>query len=134
MIKNILIAILLSFFSVTAFAEHENQPTPRPEQAPQEPSAFMKLPILTDCGSMDAVMGTITKYKEQPLANMVVFVPIPDGRILQQPGVMALNPVSKTWSIIALFPETNSACILVTGLELNPANGFKPSKHVKIVE
>ena len=133
MIKTLLTAILLSILSVTAMAEHENTPTPAPEQE-QNPSAFMKLPILTDCGSMDAVMGTITKYKEQPLANMIVFVPIPDGRELQQPGVMALNPVSKTWSIIALFPETNSACIVVTGLELNPANGFKPSKHVKIVE
>ncbi len=47
MIKTLLIAILLSFLSVTAMAEHESTTTPAPEQE-QNPSAFMKLPILTD--------------------------------------------------------------------------------------
>ena len=71
MIRTLIIAILVSFISVTALAEHENKDT-QPE-APQV-SPFNKLPIMVDCGSQAAVFDVLRKYGELPVLSLEVLI------------------------------------------------------------
>tara|TARA_B100000676_G_C18022445_1_gene813491 strand:- start:578 stop:1006 length:429 start_codon:yes stop_codon:yes gene_type:complete len=136
MINKLLVAILVSMLSLASAqamaVDHDSNEGEGPvvPQTPDAPSAFMKLPVLTDCSSMDIVLGVISRYEEVPLADLRVFVQIPDGRILDQPGMFTANPKTGTWSIVALFPETQSACIMQNGGGMAPSTGYKPSKAI----
>lgn len=109
MIRTLIIAILVSFISVTALAEHETQP-----EAPQA-SPFNKLPIMVDCGVQEAIFDVLRKYGEVPVLSMEVIIATPSSGILRQPGMLFMNPDKSTWSLIAYFPETGGACIVQNG-------------------
>jgi hypothetical protein len=77
---------------------------------------------MVDCSSAEIVRSMLTKYEEVPFAKFTVMIQIPNGQILQQPGTMFVNPKNGSWSIVALFPESNMACILQNGAYFSPAS------------
>ena len=116
MIRTLILAILVSFISVTALAEHENTQPTQPE-APQV-SPFNKLPIMVDCGSQAAVFDVLRKYGEQPVLSLEVLIMTPGGQVLKHPRMLFMNPDKSTWSLIADFPETGGACIVQNGVNI----------------
>ena len=72
MINKLLVAILVSMLSLASAqamaVDHDSNEGEGPvvPQTPDAPSAFMKLPVLTDCSSMDIVLGVISRSKISP--------------------------------------------------------------------
>lgn len=114
----------ISFGALASTSEDVNPtPTPQPELGPQpEAGPFQKLPMLIDCSSAEATLDMIKRYEEVPFLQMEVSIQIPGGTILKQPGVMFMNTRTLTWTLVALFPETNGACVLQNGIGINPVN------------
>lgn len=133
--RHLLIGLLLAFLTVNVSYAIEPElpkdtppvivPKEKPKQdTPKEPSgAFTKLPSIVDCSSAETVRSLLDKYNEIPFAKFTVIVQIPNGQILQQPGSMFVNPVTGSWSIVALFPENGMACIVQGGTYFAPASG-----------
>ena len=119
MIRTLIIAILVSFISVTALAEHETQP-----QAPQA-SPFNKLPIMVDCGTKEAIFEVLRRYNEEPVLSMEVIIQTPNSGILKQPGMLFANRDKSTWSLVAYFPDNGGACIVQNGVNITAVQ--KPS-------
>jgi|MDTC01.2.fsa_nt_gb hypothetical protein len=128
MFKFLTILFLVSTISFSALASHTDEednvnPTPTPELGPQpEAGPFQKLPMLIDCSSAEATLDMIKRYEEVPFLQMEVSIQIPGGSILKQPGVMFMNTRTLTWTLVALFPETNGACVLQNGIGITPVN------------
>ncbi len=90
--------------------------------APDDAEALMqKLPLMIDCGPGKSIVEVIMRHNEIPFANFEVFLQIPSGQILRQPGTMFVNQSTKSWTIVAWFPESESACIVQSGIGLDPA-------------
>ena len=132
--RKLLFGLLLAFLTVNvsggmlshAYAtepEYPKEPVIEPTDPPTEPGGnFTKLPTMVDCSSAEIVRSMLTKYEEVPFAKFTVMIQIPGGQILQQPGTMFVNPKNGSWSIVALFPESNMACILQNGAYFSPAS------------
>jgi|TARA_B100001057_G_scaffold315339_1_gene315448 hypothetical protein len=121
MIRTLIIAFLVSFLSVTALAEHENQPTtPTPEVTPDDRfnQPFNKLPIMIDCGIKENIFEVLRRYNEEPVLSMEVIIQTPNSGILRQPGMLFMNRDKSTWSLVAYFPETGGACIVQNGINI----------------
>jgi hypothetical protein len=76
---------------------------------------------MIDCGPGKSIVEVIMRHNEIPFANFEVFLQIPSGQILRQPGTMFVNQSTKSWTIVAWFPESESACIVQSGIGLDPA-------------
>ena len=120
-----LAAMLLALTSVgTVFAETDIPPTDDDsaiQPAPQPEDYIQKLPMMIDCGPGPAVVEVINRHGEIPFANFEIFIQIPGGQILRQPGTMFVNTSTGSWSLIAWFPESETACIVQNGVTMTPA-------------
>ena len=80
-----------------------------------------QLPIMVDCGPGQPIVDIINRHGEIPFANFELFLRIPNGQILRQPATMFVNSQTGSWSIVAWFPESETACIVQSGISLSPA-------------
>tara|TARA_B100001287_G_scaffold177911_1_gene150000 strand:+ start:2844 stop:3239 length:396 start_codon:yes stop_codon:yes gene_type:complete len=122
--KTLLVFLATLFLALTSVGTlaQDVPPTDNPIQpAPEAEALIQKLPLMIDCGPGQAIVDVITRHNEIPFANFEVFLQIPSGQILRQPGTMFVNQANGSWSIIAWFPEEESACIVQSGIGLSPA-------------
>ena len=92
---------------------------PTVPQAPQSP--IQKWPTMVDCGPTQVILGLGKgKYKEQEFILSNGMVQLPDGRILAAPMLIYLNPQTKTFTVVAHFPNAIS-CIITSGKDMQPA-------------
>jgi len=95
-------------------------PPVTPEVNP-EPSPLQKWPAVFDCGQTGYILGIVKgKYNEIEFILSNGFVQLPDGRVLQAPTLIYLNPNTKTYSVVAHFQNGHS-CIITSGKDLQPA-------------
>ncbi len=95
-------------------------PPVTPEVNP-EPSPLQKWPAVFDCGPTGYILGIVKgKYNEIEFILSNGFVQLPDGRVLQAPTLIYLNPNTKTYSVVAHFQNGHS-CIITSGKDLQPA-------------
>ena len=92
---------------------------PAPEPTPED--MIKQLPIMVDCGPGQPIVDIINRHGEIPFANFELFLRIPNGQILRQPATMFVNSQTGSWSIVAWFPESETACIVQSGISLSPA-------------
>ena len=96
-------------------------PPVTPEVQPETKSPLMKWPAVFDCGPTGYILGVVKgKYKEIEFILSNGFVQLPDGRVLQAPTLIYLNPQTKTYSVVAHFQNGHS-CIITSGKDLQPA-------------
>ena len=92
-----------------------------PEVQPETKSPLMKWPAVFDCGPTGYILGVVKgKYNEIEFILSNGFVQLPDGRVLQAPTLIYLNPQTKTYSVVAHFSNGHS-CIITSGKDLQPA-------------
>ena len=132
------LAFLVACSSVTAQENMIPTPQPKPEvplpgmpapevpaipEVPQQQSPIAKWPALFDCGPTQVIVAVIKgKYQEQEFILSKGMVQLPDGRILESPMLFYLNPQTKTFSVVAHFPNGYS-CIVTSGKEMQPFQG-----------
>ena len=94
---------------------------PVPQVPQQEKSPIAKWPGMFDCGPTGIILGIVKgKYREIEFILSNGMVQLPDGRILAAPMLIYLNPQTKTFSIVAHFPNAVS-CIITSGKDMQPA-------------
>mgnify|MGYP003305902639 CR=1 FL=1 len=94
---------------------------PVPQVPQQQKSPIAKWPGLFDCGPTGVILGLVKgKYSEIEFILSNGMVQLPDGRILAAPMLIYLNPQTKTFSIVAHFPNAIS-CIITSGKDMQPA-------------
>jgi hypothetical protein len=88
-------------------------------QENQGPQNIVPLPIIIDCGSKEEIGKILLEYKEIPLAEGTATWKIPDGRFLQGPMTIWINPETFTYSI-TIEPTEETACIIMPGVNFQP--------------
>tara|TARA_B100000212_G_scaffold307869_1_gene257274 strand:+ start:2720 stop:3151 length:432 start_codon:yes stop_codon:yes gene_type:complete len=122
-----LAAMLLALTSVGTLADDGIETLPPTDDnsaiqpAPQPEDYIQKLPMMIDCGPGQAIVDVINRHGEIPFANFEIFIQIPGGQILRQPGTMFVNTSTGSWSLLAWFPESETACIVQNGITMTPA-------------
>mgnify|MGYP001449233820 CR=1 FL=1 len=125
-----LAAMLLALTSVGTLAQ-DVPPTDNPIQpAPETTEDMIKqLPVMVDCGPGQPIVDIINRHSEIPFANFELFLRIPNGQILRQPATMFVNTSTGSWSIVAWFPESETACIVQSGVTMTPAGRTSISSY-----
>ena len=95
-----------------------------PPVNPQNPAPnniIQKWPTLVDCGPTQVILALVKgKYGEIEFLMSNGMVQIPDGRVLNAPTLIYMNPQTSSYTIIAHFPNAIS-CILTSGKDIQPA-------------
>ena len=82
---------------------------------------IQKWPTLVDCGPTQVILALVKgKYGEIEFLMSNGMVQIPDGRVLNAPTLIYMNPQTSSYTIIAHFPNAIS-CILTSGKDIQPA-------------
>jgi len=73
--------------------------------------------------------SVVTKYKEQPLAQMNVMFRTPNGQVLQGLGTITVNKDTGTWTYVVNFENTTNMCVFLQGTNFGP---FVPGQKTQI--
>ena len=88
-------------------------------QENQGPQNIVPLPVIIDCGSKEEIGKILLEYKEIPVAEGTATWKVPNGRFLQGPMTIWINPETFTYSI-TIEPTPETACIVIPGTNFRP--------------
>jgi hypothetical protein len=102
--------------SITVFAQEEQE----------QKSKLVQLPILLDCGPIQAISELLVEYREIPIAQANVMWQLPSGQLLEGPMTIFAHPTNFTISIVIQATE-DFGCIAFPGKDFRPfvSNGTK---------
>jgi hypothetical protein len=100
--------------SFTVFAQEEQE----------QKSKLVQLPILLDCGSIQAISELLVEYQEIPIAEANVMWRLPSGQYLEGPMTIFVHPTDLTISIVIQATE-DFGCIAFPGKDFRPYTSGK---------
>lgn len=116
MIKRTILPVLILLFGLTSLSSFAQNAEPKKKN-----SEAVYFTNISECQPKDVVNRILREtYKEEPILIGKAGVTGSEGKIYEGLMLFYANIAKSSFTIVLYFPDDKMACILTTGIELQP--------------